>query len=245
MHLTRWRIVASLLGVLAAPVLARAPRSEPDEDGHAPLPRQGTLAVHLDAALMQTGVGGKHTLLAWGWVQPLARVPIRHGLLLASEDGGKTWRERLPPQPDVEVLAVVPAGNHWRAVLGGTREGPGALWLYDGRDFTHPFRKVAEIPRPGNLDQLTHASFSTEQTGCVFLTSDADDTTHSLATTDGGRHWSPAQVPCPEPSLQADTFQEAAPRQRLEWRGGGTLQLPLQWQRSGERWTPIAPRSGH
>lgn len=95
----------------------------------------------------------------------------RRPVLLVSSDAGRTWRERRPPEPLVD-LALMP-GNPDRWVASGERR------LYASLDAGRSWRRL-DAP-PGLLAW-------TERDGLSLLTAGGD----ALRSTDGGASWKPA-----------------------------------------------------
>ena len=159
-------------------------------------------------------------------------------LLLASEDGGRTWREaheRLRGS-GLDHIQFADAGNGW---IGGEElfpltRNPFFLVTADGGRSWRT-RSVFDEPRGGSIQQF---QFDTAKNGALVVDRGpgaAKERYELYESRDGGASWSlqeesatpPDLKPVPEPSVW---------RARVD---GGTRSFQIE-RRAAERWSPVA-----
>jgi hypothetical protein len=110
--------------------------------------------------------------------------------LLRSEDGGRHWREVLPPVTGSDVLTTTFVGpDHGWALAMWTVEGPGDPLVYRtsdaGRSWSEPTKITKRLfdGTPANLQ------FTDEKTGRLWIVYAEKLEVDVLLTTDGGATW--------------------------------------------------------
>jgi hypothetical protein len=157
--------------------------------------------VHLSVSIY--GLNKKIVFLLGSLQTPA--VTIR-SLLLRSEDGGRSWKEVMEPVTGSAVirLSFLSKQTGW-ALLGGTSEGPGQLYLYKTRDSGNSWSKVSRIPKRHFDGWPESFGFVDERNGRMEILYDGNAPTDGFAvmsTSDGGITWQETR------SLSLDEYRE-------------------------------------
>jgi len=132
--------------------------------------------------------------------------------LLATSNGGRTWREMaLPPGERAGFGAqFLDPQQGWyieRAVYPGQMEQPTSMWWTSngGASWSELWRVDAQHPQVGgvSLQGIKYVlGFRDRATGWLSVWMGSSGCL--LATSDGGRSWSPVDLPLGEPAVAAD-----------------------------------------
>lgn len=119
---------------------------------------------------------------------------FNRSLLLRSDDRGRHWHEVLQPQWPASVINVefVSQGQGW-ALVGYGYGDPGAVVLYESRDYGESWSKLSDIPKRNYTDWPVSIDFSNQSNGEIKMyqapISFVDDGLTTLTTVDGGKTW--------------------------------------------------------
>jgi len=135
-----------------------------------------------------------HGWMLWTWAQ----ATVRADYLLATSDGGRTWR-RLPPPPGGGPIQFVSSLEGWMiGVLDHPAPGfrgvdPESAQLFNSHDGGRTWRPVPQSLVP--VVDFAGMNFKSQLEGVIVLRISFSATPDSLgryfacATTDGGRNW--------------------------------------------------------
>lgn len=113
--------------------------------------------------------------------------------LAVSDDGGVTWRERLPPYEASEVTHAQLVGCVGWALVGWRQEGPGDLTLLGTADCGDEWFTLSELPKSDDSGWPVALEFTDTFNGSITLAYQAPDLERGfLRTHDGGRSWTEA-----------------------------------------------------
>src|SRR5262249_27510449 len=122
-------------------------------------------------------------------------------LLLRTSDGGKSWREVMPPVRGSELTDVVFSdARHGWALAMWTVEGPGEVVLFGSQDGGLTWRRVAEIPKRDDDDGWpARIAFTSAAHGEIDMVYENDSEASTidnilydvdtLVSDNGGRTW--------------------------------------------------------
>lgn len=164
------------------------------------------------------------------------------GTHAVTADGGRTWRNTVPPDGaalDFRGLAVLDAKT---AILMSAGDGPaGQARLYRTSDASATWRLVFETRLPGSF--LDAVAFRDARNGFV-LGDPVDGRWFVLKTSDGGKSWTRIPGPSVEPGEAAFAASNSAlflgPGRELWIVSGGVAKGRVAHSRDdGESWTTI------